>query len=68
MQLQRIPKRSLPYHNSRGALYRNKKGSLIPQLRRKPTLTQRDRNFLHITAGKRVSSLYNHRGVTHLRI
>ena len=33
MQLQRIPKKSLPLHNSRGALNQNKRGTPIPQLK-----------------------------------
>lgn len=37
MQFQRIPKRSHPNHNARGALYHNKKGSPILKLKRRPT-------------------------------
>ena len=51
MQLQRIPKGSLPNHNSRGAFY-HKRGSLRPQLSRRCALPQIDRSFLHIATRK----------------
>jgi len=38
MQLQRIPKRSLPNPNWRRALYHNQRGNLILQLSRRPAL------------------------------
>ena len=68
MQVQRIPNMSLPHHNSRGAFYRHKTGSLRSQLSRRCTLPQIDRNFLHITTRKSSPSHYNHRGVTQLPI
>ena len=45
-QLERIPKRSHPHHNSR-ELYHNKRESFIPQIKRSPTLPQLERGPNH---------------------
>ena len=66
IQLQRIPKRSLPHHNSRRALYHNKRGNAIPQLKRRPPLPQPESSLLHIATRGTVPSHHNPRGVTPL--
>ena len=52
----------------RRVLYRNQRGSLIPQLSRRPALPQRASSFLHFASRKGAPSHYDLKGDTHLPI
>ena len=67
MQLENMPKRSLPDHNLRGAHSSNKRGSPIPQLKRGHPVSQLEISPV-IATRKSAPSHHNLRGVNLLTI